>query len=237
MLGKGEPYSPVPRRGARGGAETRIVSGGSLASSRGGAGAAGGGTDIPIDTSGLQASEVRARMDALGDAEDDPTGGLSALAEVLQYREYRLRQLRGETLEPQEHEELARLRQRLQQPTGTGTADTVAALRRYQRFDCALKAELTHRLGGSMSTLSVGVQNIGAGGAKLTAGQHELSAGDVAWLAIDVSASPSMPVEQAKTVVFKSRVVWVRSHAAELGVVFAGAPRYDAAEALAQDLP
>lgn len=196
--------------------------------------------DAPIvddDVVTIDASELEAKASALARAERDPTNGLGALARVLQYREFRLRQLRGEALRDEERDELARLARRLQQPTGTGTADTVAALRRYQRFDCAIRAELTHRLGGSMSTLSVGVQNIGAGGAKLIAGQHGLAAGDVAWLAIDVSSVDSLPVDDAKTVVFKSRVVWVRTQAAELGVVFAGAPRYDAAEALAQDLP
>lgn len=159
--------------------------------------------------------------DGQGEAAD-PDGRL-ALAAVLQYRAFRQRMQRGPRLseaELRQHDQLDRYLQRTV-PRG----DALAAMRRFTRFSCDLPAELTHADAAGMATLAVAVYDVGAGGAKLDVGTTELKIGDEAWLAIDLSGIPEVPVEGASTVVFKSRVVWMEH--AQLGVSFAGAPKYD----------
>lgn len=155
--------------------------------------------------------------------------GLGILVDILEYRELRLRSLRGDRLASEAKERYASLEERLQQHLPED--DDEAAMRRYHRFVCSIPAQLTHQDGGVVSTVSVEVEDISAGGAKVTFGECSLGMGQTVWLSVDLLDSDRrrMVEPDATTVVFQARVVWARDHDAELGLIFAGAPRYDEA--------
>lgn len=150
--------------------------------------------------------------------------GKVALVAVLQYRDFRLRTLQGGRLTAVERRRYDHLDRYLQRVDPGGSV--AAAKRRFARFSCELPAELTYAHVRGMSTIAVAVYDLGAGGAKLDVGSTELTVGDFAWLSIDLADVPDVPVPSARTVVFKSRIVWVET--AQLGLAFAGAPQYDA---------
>ncbi len=149
--------------------------------------------------------------------------GLECLIDILEYRELRLRSLRGEAFAK---ERFAELQEQLQQSSMPGP-DAVS-MRRYHRYICSIPAQLTHRERGTTSTISVEVEDLSAGGAKVTFGEYSIDSGDIVWLAFDLSEAEGRGtvIPDAQTVVFKARVVWARPHDAQLGLIFAGAPRY-----------
>ncbi len=152
--------------------------------------------------------------------------GLGILVDILEYRELRLRSLRGDALADPANARYTELEQRLQH---LPDEDEAAAMRRYHRFVCSIPAQLTHQEGGVVNTVSVEVEDISAGGAKVTFGECSLGMGQTVWLAVDLEEAQLAGIERpdASTVVFQARVVWARDHDAELGLIFAGAPRYD----------
>ncbi|MEM9459253.1 MAG: FHA domain-containing protein [Myxococcota bacterium] len=157
--------------------------------------------------------------------EDRQRLGLRCLVDILEYRELRTRALRGETVDSRRYNSLEDQLQ--QHPLGI---DDDAAMRRYTRFACSIPAQLTHRVQGSVRTVSVEVRDLSAGGARLTFGEYSIDPGEIIWLAFDLSQADRQGtiVPDANTVVFKARVVWSRTHEAQLGLIFAGAPQYDA---------
>ena len=156
--------------------------------------------------------------------EDRQRLGLRCLVDILEYRELRTRALRGETVDSLRYNALEDQLQ--QHPLGI---DDEASMRRYTRFVCSIPAQLTHRVLGSVRTVSVEVEDLSAGGARLTFGEYSIDPGEIVWLAFDLSQADRQGtiVPEADTVVFKARVVWSRTHDAQLGLIFAGAPRYD----------
>ncbi|MEX1364911.1 MAG: PilZ domain-containing protein, partial [Nannocystaceae bacterium] len=109
-------------------------------------------------------------------------------------------------------------------------ADDRAAMRRYHRYLCALPAQLVQRRDdATVDTLDVELADISAGGAKLVCGNGSLGPGDVVWLTVDLAQANCSRLAEpdADLVVLASRVVWARPLDAEVGIIFAGAPRFE----------
>ncbi len=189
------------------------------------------------DTLRFQRGEVPLRPQAAPDPVDEPEpslgaelarhDGLERLVDILEYRELRLRALRGGAEGAPAAERCAALERVLSQRPLRG--DDMAAMRRYHRFLGSFPARLTQRARGVSSTAEVEVEDISAGGAKIVLADGSLAAGDTVWLSIELALAdhPHSLRPTAEIVVMKARVVWTRSHEAMVGLVFAGAPAYD----------
>lgn len=179
------------------------------------------------DLSQLDKVELRAQQ-VLEDAdrEHKRREGLERLVDILEYRELRLRALQSSAGSAGAAERCATLEQALQQRAPAG--DDMAAMRRYHRFVCSIPAQLTHLPRGTKSTATVEIEDLSAGGARITFGEYSIGAGETVWLAIDLTLADRsrIPDPTASTVVMKARVVWSRPHEAKLGLIFAGAPQY-----------
>lgn len=176
-----------------------------------------------VDRIELRAQQVLEQADRDHKRRD----GLERLVDILEYRELRLRALHGQLADPGADERCAVLEQVLQQQAPAG--DDMAAMRRYHRFVCSIPAQLTHRPRGVASTATVELEDLSAGGAKITFGEYSLGAGETVWLAIDLAQAnrSRIPYPEATSVVMKARVVWSQPQKASLGLIFAGSPRYD----------
>jgi pSer/pThr/pTyr-binding forkhead associated (FHA) protein len=134
--------------------------------------------------------------------------------DVILYRNLRLRRRRGDDLPPPIRARYQALESRLLQPPTP--RDDPTADREFARFACCFPAHLRFSR-GEESGFAVEVHDFGVGGAKVACAGLLLDLDELTWLAIDlVSASGS------RTIVFTSRVVWLRD--GELGLVFSGAP-------------
>lgn len=188
-----------------------------------------GETAWPTDIAGLSADDQAARrtQQVLEQAEHDHRRreGLERLVDILEYREVRLRALRSHD-DAAAAERCTVLEQTLQQHPPAG--DDMAAMRRYHRFVCSIPAQLTHRRRGDSMTATVEIEDLSAGGARITFGEFSIDAGETVWLTIDLAAADRsrVPSPEASAVVLKARVVWSHPHAAKLGLVFAGSPDY-----------
>lgn len=184
----------------------------------------------PAQAAGLsQLEEVELRaQQVLEDAnrEHERREGLARLVDILEYRELRLRALQSSAGNAGAAERCATLEQALQQRVPAG--DDMVAMRRYHRFACSISAQLTHLPRGTKSTATVEIEDLSAGGARITFGEYSIGAGETVWLAIDLTRADRsrIPDPTASTVVMKARVVWSRPHEAKLGLIFAGAPQY-----------
>lgn len=179
------------------------------------------------DPSQLDEAELRAQQVLEDvDREHKQREGLDRLVEILEYRELRLRALQSSAGDAGAVERCAVLEQALQQRPPAG--DDMAAMRRYHRFVCSIPAQLTHLPRGTKSTATVEIEDLSAGGARITFGEYSIGAGETVWLAIELAPADRsrIPDPTASTVVMKARVVWSRPHEAKLGLVFAGAPQY-----------
>lgn len=176
-----------------------------------------------VDRVELRAQQVLEQADR----DHKQSEGLERLVDILEYRELRLRALHGQAPDTGANERCAALEQRLQQQAPAG--DDMAAMRRYHRFVCSIPAQLTHRPRGTASIATVELEDLSAGGAKITFGEYSLGAGETVWLAIDLAQADRsrIPYPQATSVVMKARVVWSQPQKASLGLIFAGSPRYD----------
>jgi hypothetical protein len=154
--------------------------------------------------------------------------GDERLVDILEYRELRLRALRGQPGDARVAERCAALEQILQQARSAG--DGMVALRRHHRFACSIPAQLTHGSGsrGAVRCSTVEIEDVSAGGAKLRFGERAIGVGEMVWLTIELAGADRsrIPSSDAATVVMMARVVWAQPHEATLGLVFAGAPRY-----------
>jgi hypothetical protein len=183
----------------------------------------------PTDIAGLSAVDQRERraQQVLEDADREHRRreGLERLVDILEYREVRLRALRNHD-DAAAAERCTALEQTLQQHPPAG--EDMAAMRRYHRFVCSIPAQLTHRRGGDTMTATVEIEDLSAGGARLTFGECSIGAGETVWLTIDLAVADRsrVPSPEASAVVLKARVVWSHPHSAKLGLVFAGAPEY-----------
>ena len=179
------------------------------------------------DPFAIDEGELRARQ-GLEDAdrEHEQRAGLERLVDILEYRELRLRALQSAAGDAGAVARCIALEQALQQHAPAG--DDMAAMRRYHRFVCSIPAQLTHLPRGAKSTATVEIEDLSAGGARITFGEYSIGAGETVWLAIDLTLADRsrIPDPTASTVVMKARVVWSRPHEAKLGLVFAGAPQY-----------
>ncbi len=153
---------------------------------------------------GVQPSqvEINARHDAL-----------RALRDVLDYRTLRLQKLRGEPLEAKERARLHELSARLMAET-----HGLPSSRSFRRSSCTLPATLTQREGAFSRTLGVVLEDLSAGGARVSLYDGGVQPGDEVWLAFDLAALFSF----GQMVVFRSRVVWSDAHVGATGLMFGG---------------
>lgn len=144
-----------------------------------------------------------------------PDGSLyegSLIDDVVEYREIRTRQRRGDELLTAELEQYERLDERLRIPE-----DDDPARRVFCRFESNFPVKLRFSDG---TEISAAVLNMGVDGAKLRAYDHQIEHDAIVWLAIHLVSRG-----RALTVAFTSRVVWTcRDH---IGLGFAGAPGWE----------
>lgn len=155
-----------------------------------------------------------------GPLEVDPDAreaALKVLRDVLDYRALRLDDLRGEPLGD-------RQRARFEQLTVRLLVDThgLPASRRFVRVPCTLPATLTQCDGRFSRTLDVVLDELSAGGARLSMHDPAVRVGDEVWLAFDLAALFSF----GQKVVFRSRVVWTSGRLGATGLMFGGNARF-----------
>lgn len=155
-----------------------------------------------------------------GPVEVDPEAreaALKVLRDVLDYRALRLDELRGEALGD-------RQRARFEQLTVRLLVDThgLPASRRFVRVPCTLPATLTQCDGRFSRTLDVALDDLSAGGARLSMHDPAVRVGDEVWLAFDLAALFSF----GQKVVFRSRVVWTSGRLGATGLMFGGNARF-----------
>ncbi len=142
---------------------------------------------------------------------------LSTLRDVLDYRTLRLDGLRGKPMDGHAKARYAQLSTRL-------LADThgLPSSRRFVRESCRLPATLTQCDGGFSRTLEVSLDDLSAGGTRLSMFDPSVRVGDEVWVAFDLAALFS----SGQKVVFRSRVVWTRPHIGATGLMFGGNARF-----------
>lgn len=132
---------------------------------------------------------------------------------VYDYRFLRLQQLRHEILD---HDELSRLDELENQLEHRTTRGETEGPRRYRRFGCAVPAWIAVFDGRRVSTASIALEDISAGGAQVSA-TDLLVPGESCWLVVDLENEDPDPV-----VVFGARVVWSTPADHRMGLVFSG---------------
>lgn len=142
---------------------------------------------------------------------------LSALRDVLDYRALRLAGLRGEPMD-------ARAKARFEQLSTRLLVDThgLPSSRRFLRQPCPLPATLTQRDGALSRTFDVALDDLSAGGARLSMVDPSVRVGDEVWIAFDLAALFSF----GQKVVFRSRVVWTSPRIGATGLMFGGNARF-----------
>jgi hypothetical protein len=138
---------------------------------------------------------------------------MALVRSVFDFRWLRLQQLRHEILDHDELSRLDELENQLEHRTGRGHADLS---RRYKRFGCAVPAWIAMYDGRRISTASIALEDISAGGAQLSA-TDLLAPGEACWLVVDLENEDPDPV-----VVFGARVVWSTPADHRMGLVFSG---------------
>jgi hypothetical protein len=146
--------------------------------------------------------------------------GGNIISDVIEYRHLRMRQAREESLDDTAHERYVALDRELGHPGET--SDEELARRRFCRFRVGFPARLRHGGQNGDHTSDVTVVDLSAGGARISGPEHGLRVGDLAWLVIDLETAGDL-----RTFVFASRVVRVYDDG-DLGIIFAGAPEWDA---------
>jgi hypothetical protein len=136
------------------------------------------------------------------------------IGDVILYRNLRLRFLRSREIAPPVRRKFEELDSRLRMAPSRSDDPTCARV--FARFSCSFPALLRFSRtddGG----FPVEVVDFGVGGARIKCGSIMLDLDELTWLAIDLVSGAG-----SKTIVFTSRVVWMRT--GELGMVFSGAP-------------
>lgn len=163
-------------------------------------------TAIPVEAARTESGWLRVDP-ALREA------ALSVLRDVLDYRRLRLEELRGRSLPAAERQRYARLTTGLLVET-----HDLPASRRFVRAGCRLPASLTQRDHGHTRTLEVRLEDLSAGGARVSMFDPSVRVGDEVWLAFDLATLLSF----GQQVVFRSRVVWTSKRLEALGLMFGG---------------
>jgi FHA domain/PilZ domain len=186
----------------------------------------------PVMIRERDAPEPLASIGPISDEAPSTAWPREVVRNVFEYRELRLRGLRGEPLDEAASARLQLLEGKLQQQLAGAP---VAAVRRFRRFDCPLPAWIGHREGRHVSTWAVELEDVSAGGAQVRcSGQPTTFApGDACWLVVDLDDDPDQPV-----VVFRARVVWSLPADGRMGLVFSGAAScgIDAVELIRADV-
>lgn len=136
----------------------------------------------------------------------------SLIDDIVELRALRAHRLRGDTPSDGQRERLEQLRGRLARPD-----ERHPARRCFERFSCHFPAKLRFASGHE---LSIAVLDLGVDGARVRAYDHELSHGEIVWLAIHLVTRG-----RPQTVVFTGRVEWTREH--HIGLSFSGAPGWE----------
>jgi len=138
---------------------------------------------------------------------------LSTLRDVLDYRALRLDGLRGQPMDARAEARYAQLTARLLVET-----HGLPSSRRFVREPCPLPATLTQSDGALSRTLEVRLDDLSAGGTRLSMFDPSVRVGDEVWVAFDLAALFSF----GQKVVFRSRVVWTSGRIGATGLMFGG---------------
>ncbi|MBV1862461.1 MAG: PilZ domain-containing protein, partial [Nannocystaceae bacterium] len=163
---------------------------------------------------------VRATGSGSVAADFDPQAreaALSTLRDVLDYRALRLDELRGRSMGGQAKARYAQLTTRLLVET-----HGLPSSRRFVRNPCHLPATLTQCDGALSRTLEIGLDDLGAGGSRLSMFDPSVRVGDEVWVAFDLAALFCF----GQKVVFRSRVVWTSGSIGATGLMFGGNARF-----------
>jgi hypothetical protein len=145
--------------------------------------------------------------------------GLALLREILDYRDLRVRYLRGEAMPGSDRTRFATLQSRMQNSLASLDLDST---RHFQRYSCSLPALLTRHVGKDSRILGVEVEDIGAGGARLQLADKGIRPGDDVTLTIDLTPLQDTP----RAVTLRSKVAWTRRDNAQAGLAFAGTAHF-----------
>lgn len=169
---------------------------------------AGMPTVVPVTESGSLVSDLDP---------DARESALSTLRDVLDYRALRLDGLRGQPMDRRAKARYAQLSTRL-------LVDThgLPSSRRFVREPCRLPASLTQCDGAFSRTLEVSLDDLSAGGTRLSMFDPSVRVGDEVWVAFDLAALFSF----GQKVVFRSRVVWTSGSIGATGLMFGGNARF-----------
>jgi pSer/pThr/pTyr-binding forkhead associated (FHA) protein len=181
------------------------------------------GPRAPLNAAQREMAGAKTKIGPVGARENDVVSvnrddALVLLDDVLDYRELRVKQLRGDELSPLEESRLERLVRKLYRRDD----ERESSRRRFQRFSCQLDAEIGRHEGPKLETSRAPVTDLGAGGAQVVIPSTALELGEVVWLSVDVSEL----YETTPRLVFKSRVAWKQDDGARAGLVFAGHASY-----------
>ncbi|MGH1345513.1 MAG: FHA domain-containing protein [Nannocystales bacterium] len=148
---------------------------------------------------------------------EEREAALSTLRDVLDYRALRLDGLRGRSMDARAKARYAQLTTRLLVET-----HGLPSSRRFVREPCPLPATLTQRDGALSRTLEVRLDDLSAGGTRLSMFDPSVRVGDEVWVAFDLAALFSF----GQKVVFRSRVVWTSGRIGATGLMFGGNARF-----------
>lgn len=145
---------------------------------------------------------------------------LIVLRQILDYRSLRIRQVESDAFGREDEVQLELLDRGLHRVA-------VGSLRREERHfrpvGRMLKTYLTHRGSASATTIAVVLDDLSVSEAAVRfSNAAPVFAGDVVWLAIDLSSLHM----SARSIVFKARVAWVHEPSKQAGLLFAGPAQY-----------
>jgi hypothetical protein len=136
------------------------------------------------------------------------------LDDILEYRSLRANMLAGNRIDGDAHVRYLELESRLRaQDDGPGTER--GHIRAFHRFDVQLAAGVRFRIGRQRLLVAATIENISAGGVKLTMSESP-PMGEAVWLQLRLPGGA--------LAILPSRVIWARDNA--IGLMFAGAPRW-----------
>lgn len=135
------------------------------------------------------------------------------LDDILEYRSLRANMLAGNHIDTDAHARYLALEGKLRAHENAPTER--AHLRAFHRFDLRLDAGVRFRIAGQRILVQAAVENISAGGVKLSMPDIP-HIGEAVWLQMRLGSGP--------LAILPSRVVWARGHV--VGLMFAGAPRW-----------
>jgi hypothetical protein len=161
-------------------------------------------TSLPISLFGTPSADL--------DPMAERAAAMATIRAIYEYRALRLHQLRHEILD---HDELVRLEE-LEQRFGNSER---GPRRRQVRFPVAVPGWLVRMVGGRLATISVALEDVGAGGAHARVTDAPIS-GESVWLVVDLEDGSPDPI-----VMLGARVAWSLPDDHRVGIAFVGAVR------------